>query len=139
MSTAATALDIPELHFVAGLPGFDAVHRFNLVRWGDAGFFAVMKGIEDPAAEFVVVPPSLFFPHYAPEIDDAVAERLALESADDVLLLVVVTLGDRAEDATANLLAPIVVNRHTREAAQVVLTPGEGEDFPLRAPLAQAG
>ena len=46
--------------------------------------------------------------------------------------MVIVNVGDDPGSATANLLAPIVVNRHTREAAQVVLTDG---DHPLRAPL----
>ena len=35
------------------------------------------------------------------------------------------------QEVIPNLLAPIVVNRHTREAVQVVLT----DDHDLRAPL----
>ena len=34
---------------------------------------------------------------------------------------VLVTVAERADDATANLLGPIVVNRHTRSAVQAVL------------------
>ena len=41
------------------------------------------------------------------------------------------TVGDDAGSATANLMAPIVVNARTRSAAQVVV---EGT-YPLRAPL----
>ena len=71
--------------------------------------------------EFVVTHPGLFFPDYAPEIDDDTADRLELKSADDALLLVIVTVTDPVAASTANLLGPIVVNRHTRAAAQAVL------------------
>ena len=48
------------------------------------------------------------------------------------MLLLVVTVGDSPQDATANLLAPIVINTRTRAGAQIVLT---GSDHPLRAAL----
>lgn len=34
------------------------------------------------------------------------------------------TVAEQIADSTANLLGPIVVNRHTRQAAQAVLDPG---------------
>ena len=61
------------------------------------------------------------------------AERLGLGVADDAIVLAVVTLRDRPEDATLNLLGPIVVNRHTHEAAQIVLPT---TSYSVRAPLA---
>jgi len=118
-----TEEELPELHFASGLPGFPDVHRFVLVRLGDeASPFSVLRSLEEGAdVEFVVTHPGLFFPDYEPEIDDDTAGRLELESADDALLLVIVTVADPVADSTANLLGPIVVNRHTRTAAQAVL------------------
>jgi flagellar assembly factor FliW len=78
------------------------------------------------------VPPALFFADYAPELDDATVERLGLTDAADALILVIVTLGERPADATANLLGPIVINRHTRQAVQAVLA---GSGYDLRTPL----
>lgn len=134
MSTSTEAeLDAPRLRFPAGIPGFLDLREFALVCWGDEdGPFSILTSLEQRNLEFLVVPPHIFFPDYAPEIDDDTAERLALESAEDAILMVIVTVGDDPGWATANLLAPIVVNRHTREAAQVVLTDGHA---PLRAPL----
>ena len=122
---------LPELHFAAGLPGFPDARRFALVRWGDEGNpFSLLRSLDEPDLAFVVVPPGLFFPDYAPELDDDSAERLDLDDPDDALVLVVVTLGERPADATANLTAPVVINQRNREAAQVVL---RGGDHPLRA------
>jgi flagellar assembly factor FliW len=133
MSAVETMTDVPELHFAAGLPGFPDHHRFTLVWWGDEeGPFSILVSLDEPTVEFLVVPPTMFFPDYAPEIDDDVAERLGLQSADDALLLVIVTVGADPAQATANLLGPIVVNRHTRDAVQAVLADGSHE---LRAPL----
>lgn len=133
MSATQTDLDVPTLHFAAGIPGFPDARQFALVWWGDEdGPFSIMTSLEDNKLEFLVVPPVSFFPDYAPEIDDDTVERLGLESADDAIVLVIVTVSDDPSGATANLLAPIVVNRHTREAAQVVLTDG---NQPLRASL----
>lgn len=119
--------DLPELHFASGLPGFPDARRFVLVRLGDeTSPFSVLRSLDDgpdhqPGVEFVVTHPGLFFPDYEPEIDDDTAERLELRSADDALLLVIVTVANPVAASTANLLGPIVVNRHTRAAAQAVL------------------
>ena len=127
-----TVEEIPELQFPAGLPGFPEAHRFTLVWWGDESSpFSILASLDQEGLEFLVVPPLAFFPLYTPEIDDELVERLGIEDADDVILLVIVTTGENAGEATANLMAPIVINRHTRQAAQAVLS----EDFPLRAPL----
>jgi flagellar assembly factor FliW len=113
---------IAEVHIAGGLVGFPTAERFVLVEWGgDGSPFSLMRPVDGKGPEFVVVPPTMFFPDYEPEVDDDSAERLGLASADDALVLVIVTLGDTAKDATANLLGPLVMNRHTRQAAQVVL------------------
>ena len=111
---------LPELYFAGGLPGFPDARRFVLVRLGDeASPFSVLRSLDDgeddrPGLEFVVTHPAMFFPDYEPEIDDDVAGRLELKSAEDALLLVIVTVADPVSASTANLLGPIVVNRHTR-------------------------
>jgi len=114
---------LPELNFASGLPGFPDARRFVLVRLGDdLSPFSVLRSLDDGTdLEFVVTHPGLFFPDYAPELDDDTADRLELKSADDALLLVIVTVTDPVAESTANLLGPIVVNRHTRAAAQAVL------------------
>ena len=119
----STEEHLPELYFAGGLPGFPDARRFVLVRLGDEHSpFSVLRSLDDGAdLEFVVTHPGMFFPDYEPEIDDDVAGRLELKTAEDALLLVIVTVADPVSTSTANLLGPIVVNRHTRAAAQAVL------------------
>ena len=123
--------EIPVIEMVEALPGFPDRTRFALVRLDEDGLLCSLKSVEDPDLRFLVVPPSVFFPDYAPEIDDATVAALRIERAEDVLVLVVVNPGDQASTATANLLAPVVVNTVNRQGTQVVLS----EDQPVRAPL----
>ena len=124
--------DLPGLEFVGPVAGFPELRRFVLAELDPASVLRALRSLEDPALRFLVVPPGPFFPEYAPEIEDAWAETLELSRAEDALVLVIVTPGATAADATANLLAPVVINVTTRRAAQIVL---EDSSLPLRAPL----
>lgn len=135
VTDGAEALSV-EITFPAGLPGFPHSHRFELTPWGPPDTpFMLMSSLDDGDVGFVVVPPWVFYADYEFDLDDATAERLGLTSPEDALVLCVVTLRDRPEEATLNLLGPIVVNRHTLEAAQVVLA---SSGYSVAAPLAVA-
>lgn len=120
----------PEIHFPSGLVGYPGAQRFVLEQ-GEGGVFE-LRGVDEGDPDFVVVAPAPFFPDYAPIIDDETVERLGLRGQEDALVLLVVTLRDQPEDASANTLAPLVINARTRAAVQVVLT---GQPFSLRQPL----
>ena len=125
--------DAPHLTFASGLPGFPGPRRFALVGWGaEDGPYRVLVDVADPGVRFLVVPPQVFFPDYAVDLDDAIAAKVHLEDAVDCLLLVIVTLGRTPRDATANLLGPVVVNLRTLEGVQAVLADSEhGTRVPL--------
>ena len=131
MSAAVLETDVLELTLVGGLAGFPHAERYALVEVSATSPLFRLRSLEVSDLEFLVVPPSVFFPDYAPEIDDVTAARLGLADAEDALLLLVLTLGTEPGAATANLLAPLLINARNRQAAQVVV---EG-DYPLRAPL----
>jgi len=130
--TTLQTSDIPVLTMVGPMLGFPEHNRFGLARLDEEGAVCDLRSLDDPDLRFVVVPPGLFFEDYAPEITEATAGQLDASSADDLVALVVVTLGEGLEDATANLLAPVLLNPHERLAAQVVL---DDPNLPLRAPL----
>ena len=132
---SAAAADVPELTFATGLPGFPGERRFALVRWGAfEGPYSLMVDLDDPDVRFLVMPPYVFFPDYVVDLDDAIAAKVHLEKAEDCLLLVIVTLGTTPDEATANLLGPIVVNLQTREGVQAVLAEsGYSTRVPLRS------
>ncbi len=128
--TPVDAVHDPELSFVSEMPGLPAMSRCGLVRLDDAGALFRLQSLIDPAMRLLVAASPAFFPEYAPQIDDDSASGIGLTAAEDAIVLVVVTAGATATEATANLLAPIVVNTATLRAVQVLQ-----QDQPLRAPL----
>lgn len=124
--------DIPVIELLHPMPGFPDELRFALVRLDDDGLLMGFRSLSRDDLQFLVVPPTPFFPDYAPEIDDAVVDELGIGSADDVLLLLVLRAGESLAGTTANLRAPIVVNTANRRASQVILDDAE---LPLSAPL----
>lgn len=129
----STLVDLPTLDLGGSLIGFPAAHEFALVRVApDNEVLFRLTALDVEGLEFVAAAPYAFFPHYAPEIDDATAARLELNDSTSAMLLVLLTVGPTLAETTANLFAPIVVNVKTRRAAQVTLVNG---GYSLREPL----
>jgi flagellar assembly factor FliW len=122
------SVGLPTITMAVPMPGFPAYREFVLVRLNEEGLLYAFTSVEDPELRFLVSPPEPFFPEYAPEIDDEVFAALNTKDPNRLLLLVVITAG--AEETTANLLAPIVVDRDTLRAQQVVLS---NSAYPVRA------
>lgn len=126
---------IPEIEFVSDMPGLPGMSRCALVQLDEAGALYRLQSLVDPDLRLLVAAPPAFFADYAPQIDEGTASSIGLESADDALVLVVITTGGNAAEATANLLAPVIVNSRTRQAVQVLQLE---DDLPLAAPLISA-
>jgi flagellar assembly factor FliW len=122
------SLGLPTIDMAVPMPGFPRHRQFVLVRLNDEGLLYAFTSIEDPELRFLVAPPEPFFADYAPEIEDEVFAALNTKDPDRLLLLVVITAG--VNETTANLLAPIVVDRDSRRAMQVILN---GTSMPVRA------
>lgn len=113
--------EIPVIELVHPMPGFPEHSRFALVQLDDDGVLCSLTSLEDPELRFLVVPPMRFFPDYVPEVDDETVTDLGIDSADDVLVLCVLTAGESLGSTTANLAAPMLINTRTCRAVQVVL------------------
>ncbi len=128
-----TALDMPTISMAVPMPGFPAHQEFALVRLNDEGLLYAFTSIKDPEIRFLVAPPEPFFPDYAPEIDNAVFAALNTKDPDRLLVMVVISAG--ADETTANLMAPIIVDRDSHRAMQVVLN---DSNMPVRAVMRKA-
>ena len=129
-------LAVGEIQFIMPLPGFPDARAFTLDPVeGQGGVLSILRSMDQPGLEFVVALPEAFFPDYAPELDDTTAERLGLSTAEDALLLVILTVAERIEQTTANLMAPVIINRHTGHAVQALLVTS---GYDIRTPLVAA-
>ena len=104
-----------------GLLGFERIKTYSLIAKDDQKPFCWLSVPEGDDLAFLVVPPSLVLPDYAPDLSDADADFLEIRNPNDALVFNIVTLKSDGS-ATVNLKGPIVINRHTMIGMQVVLS-----------------
>jgi flagellar assembly factor FliW len=121
-----------QISFTAPIPGFEDERDFDVAALDRHGVLYTLRSVRTPGLRFVVAAPGRFFPDYKPSLMPADVAALGVSDGDEVLLLVVVTVTNSIADATANLLAPIVIAAGRATAVQLVLPDA---DLPLRAPL----
>jgi len=110
-----------KLTFASGLPGFPEVRAFEIVSLGkDLLPFARLISTTHPGVAFTVVAPGLLFPDYSVEIDEEHQVALGISQPDESVTMVIVTVARPPIRPSVNLLGPIIANRHTGAAAQVV-------------------
>lgn len=121
-----------QIAFTVPIPGFPDERDFTVTALDAHGVLYALRSVRTPSLRFVVAAPGRFFPGYQPVLLPADVAALGVRDGDEVLVLVIVTVTNGIADATANLLAPIVIAADRATAVQLVLTDAE---LPLRAPL----
>lgn len=121
-----------EVRFVEPLLGFPDEDAFTLTPIDPDGVLLALRSARDPGLRFVLTPAEVFFPDYRPSLVDAVGPALGVESAGELRVLLMLTIGTGLSDATANLRGPVVLAPATGRVLQVVL---DDATLPMRQPL----
>lgn len=104
-----------------GLIGIPSARRFNLVVEQDSPFHW-LQCVDEPAIALPVIDPLEFVEDYTFDLTTGDAERLTIQTPDEVVVLTTVTIEDNPKRVTTNLLGPIVFNRTTLQGKQIVLS-----------------
>lgn len=125
------------LELPAGIVGFPDHKQADLFAVAEQLPFRWLRLHGPEPLHFVVIEPGGLVPDYVPELFDEDAAALGLEAPDDALVLNIVTVG-RTEPVTAtvNLVGPLIINRRTGVARQVVLS--NHNRYSARQPLVTA-
>ena len=124
-----------ELTFPAGIIGFPDHRRGEIFHLPDQLPFQWLRLHGPTVLHFVVIDPSGVVQDYAPELYDDDARALGIAGAEDALVFNIVTV--RADNqATINLVGPIVINRASCLARQIVVA--NHNQFDARHPLVTA-
>jgi len=120
------------IHFPVGIPGFEDKHEWLLVG-DDDNAIMWMHSAEDGALALPVTTPDSVKSDYNAQIPRESLEPIGDVMEGDVAILIVVTIPpDRPWDMTANLKAPIVVNRANRIAMQTIAL---NDEYDFRWPV----
>lgn len=113
--------DSQRIQFPHALPGFPEEREFAILPYQPDSPFAFLQSLNEPDLTFVIIEPFAFFPDYSFELDDTITAELGIDDDNKPKIFNIVRIPDKAEEMTANLLAPILVNVKTRQAIQIVL------------------
>lgn len=124
---AGQLLSIPD-----GLLGFESCQQVRLTTCPEQAPFLWLEWVDGSKTVLLVMPPSILYPTYQPEIGPNDVRCLGLTTFADAWVLNIVSLAQDGR-ATINLKGPIVINRKTLVARQVV--PVNALHFNLHHPL----
>jgi len=125
------------LRLPQGLIGFPDHRTFELLFQPDQLPFRWLLLHGPQTVQFVVIEPSGVLGDYAPELFDEDAAFLEIKDPADALVLNIVTVKNTVPvTATVNLIGPIIINRRTGLAKQVVLA--NHSSYDARYPLVVA-
>jgi flagellar assembly factor FliW len=135
------------LTFPHGLVGMEHLRQFVVVEDPRVYPCRWLQSLQDPALAFLIVEPVVIAADYRLDLPDQDRRDLALDASASAEpspatasgespafdVWVIVTVRPQPEQSTANLLAPVVVNRERRLGKQVVM---HESGYSLRHPLA---
>jgi flagellar assembly factor FliW len=120
-------LDISEeeiIRFPEGLYGFEKETEFSLLPFNPKVESPMewMQSLKSTHLAFVVTDPYLYQPDYKLKLSEEDKKRVELEEGDLYLTRAIVTIPENYSEMTANLIAPLVINKDKGVARQFVLT-----------------
>lgn len=120
------------IRFARGIIGFPELTRFTLLHdeeQGDGAGIRWLQSLDEPAFALPVMDPLVVKPDYAPTVDDELLADLGELNAENILVLVTVTVPSDLTRMSVNLQGPIVINVDERKACQVI---ADTEKYPVR-------
>ena len=129
-------LDVDESKIIemkGGILGFNHLRRFVMIVHEERSQLYWFQSLEDGSIAFIIMNPFIIKPDYEPEIDDPTLEMLEVDRAEEIDLMVILTIRSEPVKITANLRAPLVINRQKKLASQIVLA---DDQYPVQYTIA---
>jgi flagellar assembly factor FliW len=121
-SLADTETEEFKVHLPYGLIGLPEMRQFDLAPIPGSWPLLSLRSSTNEELSFAVIEPHTLIGGYDIEISNDDAEQLRIESSEDALIYNLVTIHSlQPQYVTANLVGPIVVNRHTSIGKQVIV------------------
>lgn len=121
--------------FANGIIGFPDLKRFALLHDEEKGTdvgIRYLQSLDEPAFAMPVMDPLIVKPDYDPEVDDQLLTSAGNITAENILVLVTVTVPSDLTQMSVNLQGPFVINVEEHKACQVIVERG---DYPVKFPI----
>jgi flagellar assembly factor FliW len=117
-------LEIPDdkiIDFREGLPGFPQIRKFAVLDFENVKPFQYLQALGDPPIALLIINPFLIDPSYEFQLSAVDMEEIQSTQPGSTAVYTVATIPDNPEEATVNLMAPIIINENVRVGKQVIL------------------
>jgi len=109
------------ISFPEGIPGFEQSRRYVIIPMGEASPFFYLQSLDDEDFCLLIGQPFVFFPDYEFDVPDEELQKLGIEDqGQELVVYVIISVPEDFKMATANLLAPLVINVVNKKGMQYV-------------------
>ncbi len=124
--------DEVKLTFTSGIIGFPNATQYVILDHDREVPFKWLQSVDEGTLAFVIMDPTLFKPDYRVTVEPEELAELRAAEGDELIVFVILTIPSADyRRITANLQGPVVVNRRTRLAKQIILR----EEWTTRYPV----
>ncbi|MCR5674557.1 MAG: flagellar assembly protein FliW [Lachnospiraceae bacterium] len=111
------------IEFPGGIIGFPEMKRFTLLFDEEKKPASIhwLQSLDEPAFAMPVINPLILKEDYNPQVDDDVLKDIQPFDAENLLVLVTMTIPHDLKEMTINLRGPILINSDTRKGAQIIV------------------
>jgi flagellar assembly factor FliW len=107
--------------FPKGLFGFEDFKDYVLIDAEHQPFFW-LQSLDDHEIAFILINPFLFRPDYEVNINNDELSEIGIDTPENALIFVIVTIPQDGGSMTANLQGPLVINKKIMTGMQAVLS-----------------
>jgi len=109
------------ISFKEGILGFESLQKFIVLDPGDKTFILWLQSVEDPKVAFPILEPKFLRPDFSLTLAPFERQHLELETDQEIVAYCILTIPSNIEEISANLKAPLVINKIKRLGRQIVL------------------
>ena len=105
--------------FPDGIIGFEGITSYFLIDSKEGPYYW-LQSEEHPELAFILINPRIFMTDYKLMVQSGDLEAIGVEEQSDLLDFAIVTVPEDHKKISANLMGPIIINKKTRVARQVI-------------------
>jgi len=109
------------IYFKYGIPGFESLTRFLIKEMPEYSPMLLLQSVEEPEVSLIIADPAIFQIEKILNIPAENKNKLKIQSDSEMNLYVILSFDSQSQQFTANLKAPIIINKILNQGQQVIL------------------
>jgi flagellar assembly factor FliW len=109
------------IYFKYGIPGFESLTKFLIKEVPEYSPLLLLQSLEEPEVSLIIADPAVFQIEKILNIPAENKNKLKIQSDSEMNLYVILSFDSQSQQFTANLKAPIIINKILNQGQQIIL------------------